>query len=167
MGSRELRRQALLESLDRRILCLDGAMGTMLQQARLTAADFGGLALEGCNEVLVRTRPDVVLDVHRTYLEAGADIVETDSFGGTPFVLAEYNLQAETHELNRRAAELARQAADEFSTPERPRFVAGSMGPTTKSISTTGGITFSELREAYYAQAKALIEGGGGHAKVD
>ena len=160
MGSRELRRQALFESLDRRILCLDGAMGTLLQQARLGAADFGGPALEGCNEVLVRTRPDIVMGVHRAYLAAGADIVETNSFGGTPIVLAEYNLASETHELNRRAAELARQAADEFSTPQRPRFVAGAMGPTTKSISTTGGITFTELRDAYYAQAAALAEGG-------
>ena len=160
MGSRELRRQALFESLERRILCLDGAMGTMLQQAGLSAADFGGPALEGCNEVLVRTRPDAVLNVHRAYLAAGADIIETDTFGGAPIVLAEYGLEADAHELNRRAAELARQAADEFSTPERSRFVAGSMGPTTKSISTTGGITFAELREAYYVQAKALAEGG-------
>jgi 5-methyltetrahydrofolate--homocysteine methyltransferase len=160
MGSRKLRRQALFESLERRILCLDGAMGTMLQQAGLTAADFGGPALEGCNEVLVRTRPDVILGVHRAYLAAGADIIETDTFGGAPIVLAEYGLEADAHALNRRAAELARQAADEFSAPDRPRFVAGSMGPTTKSISTTGGITFTELREAYYAQAKALAEGG-------
>ncbi len=160
MKSRELRRTALYESLDRRILCMDGAMGTMLQQARLTAADFGGPALEGCNEVLVRTRPDVVLNVHRAYLEAGSDIIETNTFGGTPIVLAEYNLQNDAHDLNRRAAELARQAADEFSTAERLRFVAGAMGPTTKSISTTGGITFSELRENYYVQARSLIEGG-------
>jgi len=160
MNPRELRRQALYESLEQRILCIDGAMGTMLQQAGLSAADFGGPAYEGCNEVLVRTRPDVVLGVHRAYLEAGADIIETNTFGGTPIVLAEYNLQEATHELNRRAAELARQAADEFSTPGRPRFVAGSIGPTTKSISTTGGITFTELREAYLAQARALIEGG-------
>jgi len=143
MNPRELRRQALYESLEQRILCIDGAMGTMLQQAGLSAADFGGPAYEGCNEVLVRTRPDVVLGVHRAYLEAGADIIETNTFGGTPIVLAEYNLQEATHELNRRAAELARQAADEFSTPGRPRFVAGSIGPTTKSISTTGGITFT------------------------
>ena len=156
MNPRELRQQALYESLEQHILCIDGAMGTMLQQAGLSAADFGGPALDGCNEVLVRTRPDVVLGVHRAYLEAGADIIETNTFGGTPIVLAEYNLQDATHELNRRAAELARQAADEFSTPARPRFVAGSIGPTTKSISTTGGITFAELREAYLAQARAL-----------
>src|SRR6202140_4904390 len=108
--------KALRELLAERILVLDGAMGTMLQQRDLTAADFGGPALEGCNENLVRTRPDVVLDIHRKYFEAGADIVETNSFGGTPIVLAEYGLSAEAHLLNKRAAELARQAADEMST---------------------------------------------------
>src|ERR1700758_2905740 len=102
--------KALGELLEERILVLDGAMGTMLQQGNLSAADFGGPALEGCNENLVLTRPDVVLDINRKYLEAGADIVETDSFGGTPLVLAEYGLQAQAYELNRRAAELARRA---------------------------------------------------------
>jgi 5-methyltetrahydrofolate--homocysteine methyltransferase len=152
--------KALRELLSQRILVLDGAMGTMLQQRNLTAADFGGPALEGCNENLVRTRPDVVLDIHRKYLEAGADIIETDSFGGAPIVLAEYGLATDAHLLNKRAAELARQAADEFSASGKPRFVAGSMGPTTKAITVTGGVTFPELREAYYAQAKGLIEGG-------
>src|SRR3989449_4148690 len=107
-------------------------MGTMLQQKNLTAADFGGASLEGCNENLVRTRPDVVLDIHRKYFEAGSDIVETNSFGGAPIVLAEYGLSEDAAELNRQAAELARKVADEFSTPTKPRFVAGSMGPTTK-----------------------------------
>src|SRR5579864_7933974 len=106
--------KALRELMGERILVLDGAMGTMLQQRDLTAADFGGAALEGCNENLVRTRPDVVLDIHRKYFEAGADIVETNSFGGTPLVLAEYGLHADALALNRRAAELARQVADEF-----------------------------------------------------
>ncbi|MGB2589701.1 MAG: methionine synthase [Candidatus Acidiferrum sp.] len=152
--------KALRELLSERILVLDGAMGTMLQQRHLTAEDFGGAALEGCNENLVRTRPDVVLDIHRKYYETGSDIVETNSFGGAPIVLAEYGLAADAHELNRRSAELARKAADEFSTPARPRFVAGSVGPTTKAITVTGGITFDGLREAYYAQAKGLIEGG-------
>jgi 5-methyltetrahydrofolate--homocysteine methyltransferase len=135
-------------------------MGTMLQQRNLTAQDFGGAALEGCNENLVRTRPDVVLDIHRQYFEAGSDIVETNSFGGATIVLAEYGLAADAHLLNKRAAELARQAADEFSTPGKPRFVAGSVGPTTKAITVTGGVTFEGLREAYYAQAKGLLEGG-------
>ena len=150
----------LRELLSERILVLDGAMGTMLQQRHLTAEDFGGAALEGCNENLVRTRPDVVLDIHRKYFEAGSDIVETNSFGGAPIVLAEYGLAAEAAELNKRAAELARQAADEASTGAKPRFVAGSMGPTTKAITVTGGVTFAGLREAYYVQARGLVEGG-------
>jgi len=152
--------KALRELLSERILVLDGAMGTMLQQRNLTAQDFGGAALEGCNENLVRTRPDVVLDIHRKYFEAGSDIVETNSFGGATIVLAEYGLAADAHLLNRRAAELARQAADEFSTPAKPRFVAGSVGPTTKAITVTGGVTFEGLGEAYYAQARGLVEGG-------
>jgi 5-methyltetrahydrofolate--homocysteine methyltransferase len=152
--------KALRELLAERILVLDGAMGTMLQQRNLSATDFGGAALEGCNENLVLTRPDVVLDIHRKYFEAGADIVETDSFGGTPLVLAEYGLQAKAQELNRRSAELAREAAEEFSTPGKPRFVAGSMGPTTKAITVTGGVTFEGLLDSYYIQAKGLIEGG-------
>ncbi len=152
--------KALRELLAQRILVLDGAMGTMLQQRNLSAADFGGPALEGCNENLVRTRPDVVLDIHRKYFEAGADVVETNSFGGTPLVLGEYGLQSDAHELNKQAAELARQAADEYSKVEKPRFVAGSMGPTTKAITVTGGVTFEGLRDAYYAQAKGLVEGG-------
>ncbi|HET7105974.1 MAG TPA: methionine synthase [Candidatus Acidoferrum sp.] len=152
--------KAIRELLGERILVLDGAMGTMLQQRDLTAADFGGPALEGCNENLVRTRPDVVLDIHRKYFEAGADIVETNSFGGTPLVLAEYGLQAYALELNQRSAMLARQAAEEYSTPGKPRFVAGSMGPTTKAITVTGGVTFEGLLDSYYVQAKGLIEGG-------
>jgi 5-methyltetrahydrofolate--homocysteine methyltransferase len=152
--------RALRELMAERILVLDGAMGTMLQQRDLTAADFGGPALEGCNENLVKTRPDVVLDIHRKYFEAGADIVETNSFGGTPLVLAEYQLEAVALELNRRAAELARQAADEITSPGKPRFVAGSMGPTTKAITVTGGVTFEGLLDSYYVQAKGLIEGG-------
>ncbi len=151
---------ALRELLRERILVLDGAMGTMLQQANLTAADFGGAHLEGCNENLVITRPDVVLSIHRKYLEAGSDIIETNSFGGAPIVLAEYGLANRAREINRRAAELARQAADEFVKPGKPRFVAGSMGPTTKAISVTGGVTFDELRSAYHEQATGLIEGG-------
>ncbi len=161
-GMRDLREagKALRELLDQRVLVLDGAMGTMLQQRDLTAADFGGVALEGCNENLVRTRPDVVLDIHRKYFGAGSDIVETNSFGSTPIVLAEYDLGADAYELSRKSAELARQAADEASTSARPRFVAGSMGPTTKAITVTGGVTFDGLLDSYYVQAKGLIEGG-------
>src|SRR5271168_2999398 len=152
--------KALRELLSERILVLDGAMGTMLQQRDLSAEDFGGAALEGCNENLVRTRPDVVLDIHRKYLEAGADIIETDTFGSTPLVLAEYGLGEHAYEISKRAAELARQAAEEYAKPGRPRFVGGSMGPTTKAITVTGGVTFPQLRETYYVQAKGLIEGG-------
>jgi 5-methyltetrahydrofolate--homocysteine methyltransferase len=152
--------KALREFLTERILVLDGAMGTMLQQRDLTATDFGGASLEGCNENLVRTRPDVVLDIHRKYYEAGSDIVETNSFGSTPLVLAEYGLQNDAQFLSKRSAELARQAADEFSTPAKPRFVAGSMGPTTKAITVTGGVTFEGLLDSYYVQAKGLVEGG-------
>jgi 5-methyltetrahydrofolate--homocysteine methyltransferase len=149
------RLQALEDILAQRVLVLDGAMGTMLQQQHLTADDFGGPALEGCNENLVRTRPDVVLGIHRAYLEAGADVVETNSFGGTKLVLAEYGLADDAYELNFTAAKLARQAADEFS-----RFVAGAMGPTTKAISVTGGVTFPQLVENFYQQASALVAGG-------
>ncbi|HEY1213519.1 MAG TPA: homocysteine S-methyltransferase family protein, partial [Bryobacteraceae bacterium] len=141
----QIRLEALQDALSTRVLVLDGAMGTMLQDRQLTAQDFGGRALEGCNENLVVTRPDVILDVHRAYYSAGSDIVETNSFGGTKIVLAEYDLQDHAYELNFAAAKLARQAADEFSKPGRPRFVAGSMGPTTKAITVTGGVTFPEL----------------------
>ncbi len=154
------RQEALDDILQHRILVLDGAMGTMLQQKSLSAEDFGGAAFEGCNEHLVRTRPDVVLAIHRAYLAAGADVVETNSFGGTALVLREYGLEDHAGELNRTAARLARQAADEFSTTAKPRFVAGCMGPTTKAITVTGGVTFFELAENYFAQAKALVEGG-------
>jgi 5-methyltetrahydrofolate--homocysteine methyltransferase len=150
----------LRELLAQRILVLDGAMGTMLQARNLTAADFGGPALDGCNENLVVTRPDVVLDIHRAYLDAGADIIETNTFGGAPIVLAEYGLQDQAYELNKRAAELAREAAAQASTPAKPRFVAGSIGPTTKAISVTGGITFDGLRNAFYQQARGLLDGG-------
>ena len=151
---------ALRELLRERILVLDGATGTMLQQENLTAADFGGAHLEGCNENLVLSRPDVVLGIHRKYLEAGSDIIETNSFGSTPVVLAEYGLGEHARKISRVAAELARKAADEFSKTGKPRFVAGSMGPTTKAISVTGGITFEQLRNNYYEQAAGLIEGG-------
>jgi 5-methyltetrahydrofolate--homocysteine methyltransferase len=150
---------ALRELCRERIVIIDGATGTMLQQQDLTTADFGGPHLEGCNEYLVVTRPDVVLSIHRDYLAAGANIIKTNSFGGTPIVLAEYGLGDRARELNRRAAELARQAADENST-STPRFVAGAMGPTTKAISVTGGITLDQLRGNFLEQARGLIEGG-------
>lgn len=148
------------EQLKRKILILDGAMGTMLQQESLTAEDFGGEAYEGCNEILNLTRPDLIQKIHETYLEAGADIIETNTFGGTAVVLAEYDIPEKAYEINIKGAQLARKAADKWSTPEWPRYVAGSMGPTTKTLSVTGGVTFEELVEDYYQQALALIEGG-------
>ncbi|OGQ07632.1 MAG: methionine synthase [Deltaproteobacteria bacterium RIFCSPLOWO2_12_FULL_40_28] len=150
----------LKQLFSERILVLDGAMGTMLQQKNLTAEDFGGADLEGCNENLVLTRPDVILDIHRKYFEAGADLVETNTFGATPLVLGEYKLAHLAHEINVAAAQIARKAADEFSTTQKPRFVIGSMGPTTKAISVTGGVTFDQLIENFYIQAKGLIIGG-------
>lgn len=148
------------EQLEKKILIIDGAMGTMLQNENLTPEDFGGEELEGCNENLVITRPDVIEKVHRAYLEAGADIVCTNTFGGTPLVLNEYDLGDKAVEINTRAVEIARKAVDAYSTPEWPRFVAGAMGPTTKTLSVTGGVTFDELEENFYVQAKALIQAG-------
>lgn len=148
------------EQLDKRILILDGAMGTMLQNENLSADDFGGEDLDGCNENLVLTRPDVIEKIHHKYLEAGADIICTNTFGGTPLVLNEYNLGAKAEEINKRAVEIARQAVDNYTTSDWPRFVAGAMGPTTKTLSVTGGITFDELEENFFVQAKALIEAG-------
>ncbi|HXQ20715.1 MAG TPA: methionine synthase [Candidatus Acidoferrales bacterium] len=152
--------QALRAALEERILVLDGAMGTAIQNCNLTADDFGGPHLEGCNEHLVLTRPDVIEQIHRGYLDAGADIIETDTFGGTRIVLAEYGLQDKVYEINHAGAQLARRAADAASTAQRPRFVAGSMGPGTKTISVTGGVTFDEVRAAYTDQTIGLIEGG-------
>ncbi len=146
---------------------LDGATGTALQDENLTAADFGGAALEGCNENLVFTRPDVVKRISTKYLEAGADIVETNTFGATPLVLAEYGIADKCYEVNKRACELAREACAEYSTFEWPRFVAASIGPTTKAISVTGGITFDELSEHYYQQAKGLYDGGADYFLIE
>jgi 5-methyltetrahydrofolate--homocysteine methyltransferase len=148
------------EQLRKKILVLDGAMGTMLQKAQLTAEDFGGEELDGCNEHLVLTAPELILNIHREYLQAGADVIETNTFGGTPFVLDEYGLGSKAYEINKKAAEIARKAADCYSTGDWPRFVAGSMGPTTKTLSVTGGIGFDELAENYRVQAKGLLDGG-------
>jgi 5-methyltetrahydrofolate--homocysteine methyltransferase len=155
-----LRRQQLYDALASRILIIDGAMGTMLQAYNPTLADFGGAKLENCNENLCLTRPEWLVEIHGAYLEAGADIIETNSFQGSPIVLAEFGLEDKAHELNVAASRAARKAADEFSTTAKPRFVAGSMGPTTKSITLRGDVTFKELRDSYYIQAKGLVEGG-------
>ena len=151
---------ALKSSLAQRILVIDGAMGTSIQDCNLGPDDFGGIEYEGCNEYIVITRPDVIEGIHQGFLDAGADIIETDTFGATSVVLEEYGLAHEARRLNREAALLARGVADANSTVDKPRFVAGSMGPTTKTISVTGGITFEELADAYQQQAVGLIEGG-------
>ncbi|MCX6591145.1 MAG: methionine synthase [Acidobacteria bacterium] len=159
LSARE-RRQALYDSLAQRILVLDGAMGTMLQQRNPTIEDWGGPKFENCSENLLFTRPDWIRDVHRAYYQSGADIVETNSFGGHLITLAEFDLEHLWYETNHTAARLAREAAAEFDQPGRIRFVAGSMGPTTRAISVTGGTTFQHLVEGYYKQAKGLYEGG-------
>jgi len=148
----------LVDLLASRIVVFDGAMGTQLQERNLTAADFGGEAFAGCNEHLVLTRPDVIADIHRAYYAAGADIVETNSFGGTPLVLDEYQLGSKALEMNIAAARIAREVSNTFT--DRQRFVAGSMGPTTRTLSVTGGLTFDELVEHYAVQARGLLMGG-------
>jgi len=146
-----------LSALKRRVLVFDGAMGTSLQKLNLTLKDFWGK--EGCNELLVLSKPDVIRAVHASYLEAGCDVIETDSFGSASIVLAEYDLADRARELNVTAARLARAVADEYSTPDKPRFVAGSLGPTTK-LPSLGHIGYDAMAAAYREQAAALIEGG-------
>ncbi len=168
---------ALDALLKRRILLLDGAMGTMVQRHKLTEADFRGERfayhshdLKGDNDLLVLTRPDVILGVHREYLEAGADIIETNSFNAQAISQADYALESLAYELNLAAARLARQAADEYTarTPARPRLVAGSMGPTNRILSISPDVnnpafrnlTFDALREAFKTQIRGLVDGG-------
>lgn len=151
---------SLESQMKERILILDGAMGTMIQQENLTPADFGGDELDGCNEILVLTRPEVIQTIHEKYLEAGADLIETNTFGATSVVLAEYDLQDRAREINLAAARLAIAAVNKYSTPDHPRYVVGAMGPTTKTLSVTGGVTFDELIHSYEEQAAALIEAG-------
>ncbi|MBP1999788.1 5-methyltetrahydrofolate--homocysteine methyltransferase [Paenibacillus shirakamiensis] len=143
-----------------KILILDGAMGTMIQQEELTPMDFGGEELDGCNEMLVLTRPDVISRIHEQYLEAGADLIETNTFGAASVVLAEYDIQDKARELNLVAAKLAVDAVNKYSTPEHPRYAVGAVGPTTKTLSVTGGVTFDGLIESYKEQVVALIEAG-------
>ncbi|XZN94284.1 MAG: methionine synthase [Microcoleus sp.] len=143
----------------RPVIVFDGAMGTNLQVQNLTAEDFGGKEYEGCNEYLVHTKPEAVANVHRGFLEAGADVIETDTFGAASIVLAEYDLADKAYYLNKTAAELAKGIAAEFSTPEKPRFVAGSIGPGTK-LPTLGHIDFDTLTAAFTEQAEGLYDGG-------
>ncbi len=153
-----------LRLLTERVLIYDGAMGTQLMALDLSAADFGGERYAGCNEALVLTRPDVVRSIHAAYLEAGADVVESDSFTASRLKLDEYELGEKTYEINRRAAEIARDACDAASTKDRPRFVAGSIGPTGMLISSSdpslSKITFEQLVDLYAEQSRALVDGG-------
>jgi 5-methyltetrahydrofolate--homocysteine methyltransferase len=160
-----------------RILILDGAMGTMIQRHQLEEEDYRGMrfqnhpySLKGNNDLLSITRPDIIKDIHRQYFEAGADIVETNTFSGTTIAQADYHLEDVVYDINFYAAKIAREVADEFTAkePHKPRFVAGAMGPTNRTASLSPdvndpgfrAITFDALVEAYYQQAKALIEGG-------
>ena len=167
----------LEELLTKRILILDGAMGTMIQQEKLEEGDFRGehfknhgIELKGNNDLLCLTRPDVIRNIHRSYFDAGSDLVETNTFSATSIAMADYNLEDIVPELNLNAAKLAREAADEamIKDPSRPRFVAGAIGPTNRTASLSPDVNdpalrnvhFDELVEAYYAQTKALVEGG-------
>src|SRR5947199_2072602 len=153
-----------LDTLAERVIIYDGAMGTNIQSYQLSAEDFGGQATEGCNEYLVLTKPSVIEEIHEGFLEAGSDIIETDSFTASRLKLDEYGLGALTHEVNLTAARIARSIADRYSTPEQPRFVAGSIGPTGMLPSSNdpllSNITYQQLVEIFREQAAALLEGG-------
>lgn len=155
-----MQKSLLAKQLQSKILIMDGAMGTMLQNANLTEADFGGEEYDGCNEYLNITAPHVIEKIHLEYLLAGADIIETNTFGATSIVLDEYGLGHRAYELNKKAALLARNAVERVATPQWPRFVAGAIGPTTKTLSVTGGTTFETLIQTYEEQALGLIDGG-------
>jgi len=148
-----------LHSPERPVIVFDGAMGSSLQTQDLTAEDFGGAQYEGCNEYLIVTKPDAVEKVHRSFLEAGADVIETDTFGAASIVLAEYDLTDQAYILNKKAAELAKRLTAEYSTPEKPRFVAGSIGPTTK-LPTLGHIDYDTMKNSFVEQANGLYDGG-------
>jgi 5-methyltetrahydrofolate--homocysteine methyltransferase len=148
-----------LDAVRKGVVVYDGATGTNLQLRHLTADDFGGPELEGCTDWLVMTRPDVIRDLHASFLEVGVDVIETDTFGAFAVPLGEYGLEDHTHELNVKAAQLAREVVADFSTTDHPRFVAGSIGPGTK-FASLGQITYRELRDAYEVQSHGLLEGG-------
>ncbi|HBA60177.1 MAG TPA: hypothetical protein DCZ92_05065, partial [Elusimicrobia bacterium] len=136
----------------------DGAMGTYLQTLDIKEADYAGH--EGLNEILSVSRPEIVTRIHEDYLAAGADFIETNTFGANAAVLAEYGLASRVREFNLASAKLAKAAAQKFSTPGRPRYVAASVGPTNKALFVTGGVTFDELRDIYLEQLSAMIDGG-------
>jgi 5-methyltetrahydrofolate--homocysteine methyltransferase len=175
--TRDERIEALKKAASERILFLDGAMGTMIQLHKFEEADYRGKRfadwpsdLKGNNDILVLTQPDIIRDIHEAYLEAGADILETNSFNAQAISMADYGMESLSHEMNVAAARLAREAADKWSeiTPDRPRFVAGAMGPTNRTASLSPdvnnpgfrNVTFEALVKAYAEQARGLIEGG-------
>ena len=149
----------LLDTLKERIVVFDGAMGTNLQVQNLTLDDFGGPRFEGCNENLLVTRPDAVEKVHAGFLDVGCDVIETNSFNGTPVDFAEYDIADKAYDMNVLAAQLAKRVASDYSTKDKPRWVAGSMGPGRK-LPTLGHITFTDLRDAYAVQVRGLLDGG-------
>jgi 5-methyltetrahydrofolate--homocysteine methyltransferase len=169
------RAKALPEILEKRIVILDGAMGTMIQRFKLSEADYRGERfkdigkdVKGNNELLSLTRPDVIRDIHEGYLAAGADMIETNTFGATTIAQEDYNMADLAIEMNRASAALARAACDKFSTPDHPRFAVGALGPTPKTASISPDVNdpgarnvdFETLRKAYYEQTQALVEGG-------
>jgi 5-methyltetrahydrofolate--homocysteine methyltransferase len=169
------RGQALPGILEKRIAILDGAMGTMIQRFKLSEEQYRGdrfkdhgKDLKGNNELLSLTRPDVIRDIHEGYLSAGADIIETNTFGATSIAQADYDMPELAREMNLASARLAREAADKFSTPDKPRFVAGALGPTPKTASISPDVNdpgarnvdFEQLRAAYHEQVEGLVEGG-------
>jgi 5-methyltetrahydrofolate--homocysteine methyltransferase len=169
------RAQALPKILEKRIAILDGAMGTMIQRFKLSEADYRGERfkdvlkdVKGNNELLSLTRPDVVRDIHEGYLAAGADMIETNTFGATTIAQADYDMADLAIEMNRASAAIARAACDKFSTPDKPRYAVGALGPTPKTASISPDVNdpgarnvdFEALRKAYYEQTQALVEGG-------
>ncbi len=148
-----------LDLLKEKIIVFDGAMGVSLQAANLSIDDWGGPNFENCSENLLYTRPDVVAGVHKSFLDIGCDVIETNSFGGSEVVLTEFGIADKTYDVNKKAAELAKDIANDYSTHDHPRFVAGSIGPGTK-LPTLGHITYRDLKDAYREQVRGLIDGG-------
>ncbi|HEX2639319.1 MAG TPA: homocysteine S-methyltransferase family protein, partial [Pyrinomonadaceae bacterium] len=148
-----------LDLLKERIVIFDGAMGTFLQSLNLSIDDWGGPQFENCSENLLYTRPDAIEKVHTSFLDVGCDVIETNSFGGSEVVLSEFGIADKAYDVNKRAAELAKRIASDYSTPDKPRFVAGSMGPGTK-LPTLGHITYRDLKDAYREQVRGLYDGG-------